>query len=132
MKYLFNRFNKTSTEIEILNSGLEFAMEFGKNWLKPVQQRLLSKYGVITQDELDKYDQVSREVMNSGHKYIYDSLSKLYDDQHKIGKDKLQEAFNAFILDKYKWVNQDNLSHLFSQGCYYAWKEGLASCIVGS
>ena len=32
--------NETN-ENGILNDGLEFTMEFGKNWLQPIQERLL-------------------------------------------------------------------------------------------
>lgn len=50
---------RQSDESAILNSGLQFSKEFGKDWLKPVQNRLKRKYGHLTMEQLDHYDSVT-------------------------------------------------------------------------
>jgi hypothetical protein len=41
----------TTGNEEILNTGLSLAMEFGADWLKPIQDRLSVKYSTLTQME---------------------------------------------------------------------------------
>lgn len=51
----------------LLNEGLAMGMEFGTNWLQPIQKRLAKKHPQLSQAELDEYDRVCREAMNFGH-----------------------------------------------------------------
>lgn len=51
-------------DVDVLNSGLDFAMEFGKDWLRPIQERLRAKFSDLTPSELDAYDRACREAMN--------------------------------------------------------------------
>lgn len=120
--------NRISTE-DILNSGLNYALDFGKNWLQPIQQRLKNKYKFLTEENLNEYDLLCREAMNYGHEFIYQTLQKLCDDNMTINEIELNRNFRDAIFNKYLWINKSNLSKMFSQGCYYAWKDGLSDCI---
>jgi hypothetical protein len=117
------------SEDKILNSALDFAMSFGKDWLKPTQGRLSEKYNLLTEAELDKYDQISRTAMKNAQGYIYDLLSKLADDSQKIKEIQLKESFTNYISNNYSWIDKGNLSKLYSQGRYYAYKDGLDCAI---
>src|ERR1017187_9215139 len=103
----------------VLNKGLDFAMEFGANWLRPTQGRLLAQFPGLSQAELDDYDRVCREAMKFGH-------SQLVVCWREARSEQLQafEFFRRDVLARYPWVSDPNLSHLFSQGCYYAFKDG--------
>jgi len=114
---------------DILNSGLDYAMDFGKNWLLPIQERLKNKYIFLTEESLNEYDLLCREAMNYGHNFIQQTLLKLHDDKATIKEVELKRHFINSVSNKYLWVNKSNLSKLFSQGCYYAWKDGLDDCI---
>jgi hypothetical protein len=128
MNFFSNKFNKeTSSENEILNSALDLAMDFGENWLKPINDRLLSKYKFLTQDQLNNYDLVARAAMNKGHKFIYDTLLKAEDDTTRIFEKQLNEDFISFIKSEEPWINESNIRKMYNQGKYYAWRDGLNS-----
>ena len=112
-------------ESEILNSGLKFALEFGETWLKPINKRLSKKYPWLTLAELNYYNDVCVSIRESGHKFVYDVLENLEHDGKTIEEELLKSQLSTYVLDKYLWINQENINHLFSQSCYYAWREGL-------
>lgn len=108
-------------ENNILNEGLNIAMEFGENWLNPIQERLSKKYPKLDEEDLDYLNIYCREAMFEGHQFI----PQILDDANKpILSDQLSELFSDFIRNKYNWINKENINRLFSQGCYYAWKDG--------
>ncbi len=100
-------------------------MEFGANWLQPIQGRLSKKFQALTSKQLDHYDEICREAMNYGNSFIHDKYSVAYDHGIKISTRKLKEDFTACMKDKYPWINNSNLHALFSQGRYYAGHDGL-------
>jgi hypothetical protein len=53
-------------ESKILNCGLHLAMEWGENWLRPIQQRLAKRFPQLTQSELYHYDSECRAAMEFG------------------------------------------------------------------
>lgn len=94
-------------------------MEWGPNWLKPIQERLAVKYPHLNVEELDAYQAVCRSAMNFGHEQVPEHWHAAGGDQAEAER-RSQQA----VLARYPWVSPANLSHLFSQGCYYAWKDG--------
>jgi hypothetical protein len=120
---LFKR--KPTTEASIMNTGLDFAMAFGENWLSPIQIRLAAKYPMLTTEQLDGYNSACQTAMDDGHQFIMGTLSEVCRRQQMIPGTVLAEQLRSYMRPKYPWINQSNLSHLYSQGRYYAWKEGL-------
>ena len=104
----------------LLNEGLDLAMEWGKNWLKPIQERLAVRHPELSQDELNEINATCQSTMKFGHDYVYNLALK-------TGKDTKKSDLELAMQSRYPWVNAKNISHLFSQGMYYAWKDtGLA------
>jgi hypothetical protein len=104
----------------LLNEGLDLAMEWGKNWLKPIQERLAVRHPELSQDELNEINAICQSTMKFGHDYVYNLALK-------TGKDTKKSDLELAMQSRYPWVNAKNISHLFSQGMYYAWKDtGLA------
>ncbi len=104
-------------DAEILNDGLALAMEFGKDWLQPIQSRLAKRHPQLTTAELDTYDDACGAAMRFGHERVPAVWPG------RAGSER--EAFRRFrddVLARHPWVSADNLSRLFSQGCYYASK----------
>ena len=124
---LFGLFKSRPTDKQILNAGLKFAMEFGVNWLQPINSRLANKYKFLSPQELEHYNSVCQKTMKTGHKYIYDRLSKLEKLSVKISNSDLKNEFNTHLKDEFEWINNSNLSNLYSQGHYYVHKDGLHS-----
>ncbi|HMR78253.1 MAG TPA: hypothetical protein PKD61_24260 [Polyangiaceae bacterium] len=106
-------------EASILNVALELAMAFGKDWLAPVQPRLRSRYPSLSFDELDAYDAACRRVLALSRQQAPACWRKAGARQSDALK-----YFGEAVRVSFPWVNRDNLAHLFSQGCYYAWKNG--------
>ncbi len=106
-------------EPAILNVALELAMTFGEDWLKPVQPRLSNRYPDLSRKELDQYDAQCREVMELGQQQAPDCWRKA-----GVKRNDGLKLFRAAVHARFPWVSNENLTHLYSQGCYYAWKNG--------
>jgi hypothetical protein len=104
----------------VLNTGLDFAMEFGTHWLQPIQERLAARFPSLSPSDLNEYDQVCREAMKFGHLRLVVCWREARADQQRAS-----ELFRRDIHARYPWVSDSNLEHLFSQGCYYAFKDGI-------
>ena len=55
--------------------------------------------------------------MKFGHREVASALVKTRADHEKAF-----ELFRQAVRTRYSWIDEQNLSHLFSQGCYYAMK----------
>ncbi|MEL0169599.1 MAG: hypothetical protein VW877_15865 [Pseudomonadaceae bacterium] len=107
---------RSPSKEEILNAGLKMALEWGENWLKPIQGRLSKAYPDLKVEELNKYNSSCQAAMKFGCDTVYEMAER-------YGKETKQKEFEAIFLQRYPWVNEKNLSHIFSQGMYYAWKD---------
>ena len=105
-----------NSRVEVFNVGLNLAMEWGEDWLQPIQRRLHQRFASLTDAELDEANAICQEAMRFGHSTVYELA------EHS-GKDTKYEQFVPIMTARFQWVNTDNLSRLFSQGMYYAWKD---------
>ncbi len=101
-----------------LNSGLSFSMEFGKNWLVDIQERLLNENLELTTLELDFCNKLCKKVNKCAHDYVSKNPIK---GNKEISFMEFSQ-FAKFIKSKYEWIDDENLSHLYNQSCYYALK----------
>ncbi len=104
---------------DILNRGLAFALEFGENWLEPIQTKLAEVYPHLTAEELDHYNQLCKEVASDGNALIF---KVVHEDGEDFYSEKNRQLWQKTMLQKYPWINEKNLSHSYSQSCYYALK----------
>lgn len=102
---------------EQLNAGLALAMEWGENWLKPIQPRLRLRYPQLSQAELDQFNRLCQEAMKFGHDTVYELAMAA---GNRVHVSDFEPVFKA----RYPWADNKNITHLFSQGMYYAWKDG--------
>lgn len=102
-------------QTHLLNTGLSLAMEWGEDWLKPIQPRLAQQFPALAPEELDETNTICQKAMRFGHQLV-GLLAK------KDGLTVSQNAWETEFLQNYPWVNRENLSRLFSQGMYYALK----------
>ncbi len=70
--------------------------------------------------EADFLDLFSKKVQKDINLFIKQTLEK-----KRIESEQLKEIVLSYINEKYSWINERNSARLFSQGCYYAWKDGL-------
>lgn len=97
---------------EILNTGLSLALDWGADWLTPIQPRLAERFLTLTPEELDEINATCQQAMRAGHAWVA-SLAK------KDGLNVRYSEWETEFLQHYPWVNQENLGRLFSQGMYY-------------
>jgi hypothetical protein len=127
---IFNFFQKSKQdENEILNSGLTLAMKFGENWLTPIQSRLSEKFKFLDSEQLDKYDSICRNTMKTYNDLMFSILEKLNQENETITETDLKKSLAELMLENHHWISDNNLSSLFNQVCYYAFKDGLDKCI---
>ncbi len=105
----------SSNEIAMLNIALDLALEWGEDWLEPVQSRLTKHYPQLSAEELDIYNDTVQKVMRFG----WEAIEGL--DFMNASKAAF-EQFKGKVLQTYPWITEKNLSHMFSQSCYYALK----------
>jgi len=109
---------KSGNENLLNNYALELAQEWGKYWLKPIQERMGKAYPQLSIDELNRYNEIAQETMKYSHDLVYSTTNEQ-------GKKISKLEWKKNILSRYPWVDSRNLSHLFSTGMYYAWKDGI-------
>ena len=103
---------------KIANDGLSFSMEFGQNWLKPINERLSKKYPGLLPVELEQYNKLCKEVNTYANDFIRNNPVQ----NNEVLIFLPFEKFKKVMLKKYTWINVENLKQLYSQSCYYAWK----------
>lgn len=111
----------------ILNQGLKLALAWGVDWLQPIQERLAALHPELSKEELEDYNNICREAMFAGFKLVEtgfteESATVRRKNQSDSSDAVVNSAFKAQMLKQYPWVNDDNLSRLFSQGMYYKMK----------
>lgn len=103
----------------VLNRGLDLAMAFGPHWQRPIQGRLAALAPRLTAAERDGVDALCREVMAFGQGRLVGCWRQAHGDQALAAA-----AFRAEVLARYPWVSAANLTRLFGQACYYAFRDG--------
>ena len=101
---------------EVLNHGLKLAMAFGKEWMQPIQTRLVKKYPELTKEEQDEYNSICQKAMRYGH-------DKMYSFAENERKNVSQEEFNKYLLKEFSWVNDKIIKDVYNQGLYYVHKD---------
>lgn len=105
------------TREALLNEGLDLAMDWGEDWLAPIQGRLAKRHPDLRRDQLDELDTVCQEAMRFGHETAYDLV-------RMQGKDATQDVFVPLVIARYSWLTSETAARLFNMSMYYAWKTG--------
>jgi len=101
----------------LLNEGLGLAMDWGDDWLAPINARMRERHAHLETAELDALNDECQGAMRLGHETVYAGLQG-------NGTAPTAEALAAIVLARYPWVNPENLARLLHQGVYYAAKTG--------
>lgn len=117
--------NKYPIDEKIFNTGVKMASEFGENLMQPIQDRLILQFAFLGRDHVDFYNKICAEARDEGHKFIYEQMAALAARSETISRTWSYAQFEVHMLAKYPFINEENLKHLYSQGCYYCWKDGI-------
>ena len=96
--------------VELLNYALKLATEWGENYGKPINERILSLFPELSDDEIDQLTNLSREA----EYYIYDLATQELDG--KIREDQIV----PLAIEKFTWLDRENTARLANIGMYYA------------
>ena len=105
----------------ILNSGLLLALEFGKNLLQPIQERLGKLYPLLSEAELDSYNEQCHNAMKFGR----EEMLKIIDINRNSSDDLFNAQLDEFVVMyklKFPWIEEKTFSRLYSQNIYYSMK----------
>ena len=114
---------------QILNVGYGMSLEFGKNWLQPINSRLKKKFKNLDDSKVEEYSTICTDARNQSNNFIYNRLRELTDNNEQTTEATLNDELTKWINSKYHWMTSDNISKTLKQGLYYAWKDGLSDCI---
>lgn len=97
-------------QVKILNFALKLSMEFGENFLQPINKRLNKKFPDLQEIELDNYNQTTKEINKIANEYVYLNSECDFLD------------FKKYLLNEFSWISDINLNRLFNQSKYFAIK----------
>src|SRR5262249_31060971 len=96
---------------EALNHALRLSLEWGENFHKPVDERLRKKFPKVSAAQARETDTLCRSIQS----FAFRGIEEVYFGKADEGKVRKE------ILEKWPWIDEENLTHLWSQGMYYAW-----------
>ena len=95
---------------ELLNYALKLTTEWGENYGKPINERIMGLFPELSDDEIAELTKLSREA----EYYIYDLAAQELDG--KIREDQIV----PLAREKFEWLDRDNAARLANIGMYYA------------
>ena len=101
----------------LLNEGLALAMDWGDNWLSPIQARLHKLHPSLSAAELEECNATCQSAMHLAYEAVHASIR---DGSSAVSL----EALASIVRARHPWVDDENLARLLRQGIYYAAKVG--------
>ena len=96
--------------VELLNYALKLTTEWGENYGKPINERILVLFPELSDDEITQLTKLSREA----EYYIYDLATQELDG--KIHENDII----PLALERFSWLDRENAARLANIGMYYA------------
>lgn len=100
---------------DILNDVYRKALEWGKNWRRPIYNIVEDVANEINEAEKQELVDYIKAVRADIEDYIYFRYQEF-----ELEID--YKGLYAWIQNKYPWIDNENLKHAVSQGIYYAMK----------
>lgn len=97
---------------ELLNAALELTTEWGENYGKPIDERILAKYPDLTTDDIAALTKISREA-----EYFIYSLA-----ERELAGEISEGEIPQLAVKEHRWLNPHNTSRLTGIGMFYARK----------
>ncbi len=117
MKWPGKLFHRRASREALLNEGLALAMDWGDDWLSPINARLHERHRYLGADELAALNSECQGAMRCGHEIAH---ARLQTDNRPVDI----ETFARLVRERHSWVSQENATRLLNQSVYYAAKTG--------
>lgn len=98
---------------EIFNHAIELSLEWGENFMKPINERLRAQYPHLSDEEAGHYDALCGGLKN----YAFSQIEQAYTKQISWPQAKQN------VDEKYPGLSDENWQRLCTQGQYYAWRD---------
>lgn len=108
--YLNKPLKNEKFSAEMLNIALELKTEWGENFCKPIDERILHKFSSLTSAEINELDKIAGETES----FIY-----YLAEQELDGKISESDIVVKVRLE-FPWINDANLFRLKNIGMFYA------------
>ena len=95
---------------ELLNIALELKTEWGENFSKPIDERILHKFPALASAEISELNKTAGEAES----FIYHLA------EQELGGEILESDIVVKARLKFPWINDANLFRLQNIGMYYA------------
>ncbi len=99
---------------KILNLALKCSLKWGKEFNEPMDNKLMKKLPRLSGRDIDT---VCQYVLQARDDVIWNIIIPRWDSKRQC----VDNAAEAVIVEKYPWLNKNNLGTLWFQGSYYAW-----------
>ncbi len=94
---------------ELLNRALDLSLEWGENWMKPINERIRAAYPELTEADSQTLNSWCAEAS----KFAHAKVEKWYALEVE---DKAAKAMET-TRQKYPQINEHNLSHCMIRAC---------------
>ena len=99
---------------DTLNLALELSLEWGENWLQPINERILLARPQLAPDDAETLNAWCVEVRTFAFAEVHPWYGREVED-------KAERALEG-ARRRYPKIDEENLSRLYNQGMYYAWR----------
>ena len=103
-----------SFPLETVNFALDLSLEWGENWLCPINARLLAVEPQWSAEQAEILNAWCVEV----REFAWAQIAPFYASAEEGRFERAMETTRR----KYPQVSQANLARLYNQGMYYAWR----------
>jgi hypothetical protein len=107
----------TASPADIQNLALALVMMWGPSMRLPAEQRLLAFVEGLAEDRALVLVEEARQASSIGTNYLEQRSEEAGANAHYAPMEEMERA----VLDRFPWVDAENLSHLYNQACYYVW-----------
>jgi len=118
-----------NSQEELYNIVYSWQLEFGREWGKPIHQKIDERISFLTDDEKESLGKLLKEAHTDISGKIYDTLDAEVkkhpevDDYRtivsKASENGCLEKIKKEIKKLYPWLSEENLTHEISQQQYY-------------
>lgn len=105
------------TDASIVNVCLKMWIDFGATLGMPLAPLIKERYSRLTESEIKSIVKTCVKARTSAYRFVNDRAALILSSPQN-----LQSQFEQHMLSQFDWIDANNLSQLYSQGCYIAMK----------
>ncbi|MFC0402128.1 hypothetical protein [Paraburkholderia rhizosphaerae] len=114
----WHRQDRNENQNALLNSALDIALDFD-NWLNPIQGRLKTRHPSLDEQNLQRLNEVCIEAVRFGQQTALQLCGTM-------DLPSVQGRFDELFVERYPWVNEENLERAYRHCIYLATKTARA------